>query len=139
MGRVALSLGVWSGVWVFWAFVSRNNQASPALLVIATTLLVGGCALAVHLNHGLWIPRLLRAGRPGRYALALGATLLGIAFVVAGSIHVAYDVLWGPDPLRFGWWANLGMDALFVSVHVLVAAGARALRAGWREKGRHGF
>ena len=127
MGRVLLHLGVWSGVWAFWAFVSQDNQASPTLLVIATTLLVGGSALAVYLNHGLWIPRLLRVGRTRNYVLALGVTLLGIAIGVAGSIHVAYDVLWGPDPLRFGWWANLGMDALFVSVHVLAASGARVL------------
>lgn len=127
VGGVAFHLGVWSAVWVFWAFVSRNNQASPTLLVIATTLLVGGSALAVSLNHRVWIPRLLRTGRPWRYALALVASLLVIALGVAGGIHVAYDVLWGPDPLRFGWWANLGMDALFVSVHVLAAAGARAL------------
>ena len=124
-----MRLGIWSGLWAFWAFVSRNNQATPALLVIATTLLVGGSALAVHANHGLWIPRLLRAGHPLRYATALGATLLVITFAVVVGIQEAYDLLWGPDPLRFGFWENVGLDFLFVSVHVLAAAAGRAL---WR-------
>lgn len=115
------------GVWAFWAFVSRNNQATPTLLVIATTLLVGGSALGVYANHLLWIPRLLRRGHPLRYAAALGATLLVLTLAVVLGIQLAYDVLWGPDPLRFGFWTNVGMDFLFVSLHVLLAAGAVAL------------
>jgi heme/copper-type cytochrome/quinol oxidase subunit 3 len=93
---------IWSGLWASWAFVSRNNQATLPLLVIATTL---------------------------------GAMLLVITLAVVVGIQAAYDVLWGPDPLRFGFWTNVGLDFLFVSLHVLVAAGAVAL---FTRKGRGG-
>ncbi|WNG49380.1 hypothetical protein F0U60_38620 [Archangium minus] len=124
--RARTHLLAWGIIWAVWAFISRNNQASLPLLVIATTLLVGCSALAVYANHGLWIPRLLRRGRPLLYAAVLGATLLVLTFLVVLGIQAAYDILWEPDPLRFGFWTNVAMDFLFISFHVLAAAGVLA-------------
>jgi hypothetical protein len=52
--------------------------------------------------------------------------LLALACTVA--IHVVYEILSGPDPARYGFRANFGMEFGLVASHVrLIAAGIRLL------------
>ncbi|MBA4115579.1 MAG: hypothetical protein H0X71_03910 [Rubrobacter sp.] len=65
--------------------------------------------------------------------LSVVVTVAVLAFVVVLLIQVVYDVLWGPDPARFGFWTNLFHDGILTTVHLVVATGiiriAIALRA----------
>ncbi len=38
-------------------------------------------------------------------------------------IQVVYDVLWGPDPARFGFWTNFLYHGILTTVHLVVATG----------------
>lgn len=127
----------WAALWGFWAFVSRHNHPSLLLDVAATTLLVATFALAVYAHHLILIPCFLRRGRIAAYlaALLLVTALLSLACTLL--ISLVYDVLWGPDPLRFGFATNLVMELFGVVLHlVAVAAGVwlwTTIRGEWPE------
>ena len=36
-------------------------------------------------------------------------------------IQKAYDLLWGPDVRRFGFWVNYGLDFAGMALHLLAA------------------
>jgi hypothetical protein len=42
--------------------------------------------------------------------------------------------LWGPDPLRFGFWFNLASDGFGIILHLAVATGVLRLARGWRRR-----
>jgi hypothetical protein len=42
--------------------------------------------------------------------------------MVVSLIQVVYDVLWGPDPARFGFWTNFLYHGTLTTVHLVVAA-----------------
>ena len=53
-----------------------------------------------------------------------------LALACTAAIHVAYDLLWGPDPARFGFLTNFAMEFALVAFHVaVVAIGVRVFRA----------
>ena len=88
-----------------------------------SALLVATFAAAVYANHLWLIPRLWRRRRfDAAYAAALLLVMGLLALACTAAIHVAYDVLWGPDPARFGFLINFGMEFALVAFHVLVVA-----------------
>ena len=56
----------------------------------------------------------------------LGTALAAALFVVANALTIVavvaissvYDLLWGPDPRRFGFWVNYGLDLTGMCVHL---------------------
>ena len=109
----------WFGLWLFWFVVSRHNHPTLVLDAIATAVLVSAVALAVYANHFWLRPRLWRAKRFTEYALAMLVALGVLALGCVLLIQQVYDLLWGPDPRRFGFWANLGLDFSGLAIHVL--------------------
>lgn len=107
---------LWSLVLAFWLVVSRSNHPTLLLNLLSTSILVV-CSAA---SFGVW-----NAGFRGKsWAIRLllrsaGTVSFGIAAAVI--IHVVYDVIHGPDPLRFSPLANVIMDIAFVGIHVLLA------------------
>ena len=79
-------------------------------------------AAAVYANHLWLIPRLWSRRRFDGYAAALLLVMGLLALACTAAIHVVYDVLWGPDPARFGFLVNSGMEFALVAFHVLVVA-----------------
>ena len=75
-------------------------------------------------NHLLLTPRLWRRRRYAAFGAALLFVMGLLALACTAAIHVAYDLLWGPDPARFGFRTNLAMEFALVAFHVAaVAAG----------------
>ncbi|HYW08968.1 MAG TPA: hypothetical protein VE913_18560 [Longimicrobium sp.] len=96
----------------------------PTLLInaLATSLLFASFAVAVYINHLVLIPRLLNADRPAPYVVALLLTMVGVTLAAVLGIQFVYDLLWGPDPLRYGFWFNFASDFTGTLLHVVGAA-----------------
>jgi hypothetical protein len=115
-------LVAWAALWGFWVFVSRHNHPNLRLNAIASALLVATFAAAVYANHLWLIPRLWSRRRFDGYAAASLLVMGLLALACTAAIHVVYDVLWGPDPARFGFQVNSGMEFALVAFHVLMVA-----------------
>jgi hypothetical protein len=120
----------WVALWGFWVVVSRHNHPSLVLNAVASALLVATFAGTVHLNQLRLIPRLWDARRFTVYGGALLLAMGGLALACTAAIHIVYDLLWGPDPARFGFWTNFGMEFVLIAIHVLVASASIWL-IGW--------
>ncbi len=118
----------WLALWGFWVFASRHNHPNLRLNAVASTFLVATLAAAVYANHLWLIPRLWRRRRYAAYGAALLLAMGLLALACTAAIHLAYDLLWGPDPARFGFMTNFAMEFALVAFHVaVVAVGAWSL------------
>jgi hypothetical protein len=115
-------VAAWIALWGFWVLISGRNHPNLLINAVATALLVTTFAAAVYANHLWLIPRYSRNGRVGAYATALVVVMTSLALACAAAIRLVYDALWGPDPLRFGFWANFGMELAGVAIHVIAVA-----------------
>ncbi len=65
--------------------------------------------------------------------MSLLAAMNVLTIVVVLLIQVVYDVLWGPDPNRFGFCTNFLYGSILIMVHLAIATWiirlARALGA----------
>jgi hypothetical protein len=119
----------WTALWGFWVFVSRHNHPNLRLNAVASALLVATFAAAVYANHLWLIPRFWRRRRHAAYGASLLLVMGLLALACTAAIHVAYDLLWGPDPARFGFLTNFAMEFALVAFHVaVVAIGVRVFR-----------
>jgi hypothetical protein len=119
----------WTALWGFWVFVSRHNHPNLRLNAVASALLVATFAAAVYANHLWLIPRFWRRRRYAAYGASLLLVMGLLALACTAAIHVAYDLLWGPDPARFGFLTNFAMEFALVAFHVaVVAIGVRIFR-----------
>ena len=112
----------WAALWGFWVFVSRHNHPNLRLNAIASGLLVATFAAVVYANHLWLVPRLWKGRCHAAYAAALLLVMGLLAIACTVAIHVVHDVPWEPDPARFGFLTNLGMEFALVAIHVLVIA-----------------
>jgi len=112
----------WIALWGFWVVVSRHNHPNLGINALATALLVTTFAAAVYANHLWLLPRYRRDGRFAAYATALPVVMASLSLACAAAIRLVYDALWGPDPLRFGFWTNFGMELAGVAIHVFAVA-----------------
>ncbi len=67
---------------------------------------------------------------------AIATALLLAAFAAdVVAIKTVYDIFWGPDPRRFGFGVNSGLEFAGMTLHLLFAAVVvRLLRRGLRGK-----
>ncbi|WP_165220653.1 hypothetical protein [Aquisphaera insulae] len=128
--RIAHRALAWAAVLGFWVIVSRDNHPTLGLNVLASLLLVITFAAAVHINHRALIPRYWVTRRYVAYGGMLLLAMGLLALACTAAIHVLYDALRGPDPARFGFLANLGMEFALVAFHVLAARVVRWLWGG---------
>jgi hypothetical protein len=108
--RIFLHGAAWSGVFVFWLLATRNHHPTWTIALLATAVLVAAFALAVYVNALLLLPGLARARRWSGYAVGLLATVIILDLAAVLLIQFIYDRLWGPDPLRYGFWFNAASE-----------------------------
>ena len=120
----------WLSAFIFWLITTTAYHPSWVLRFLSTSVLVFFSAVF--------------ACRFTPSKLTINQVLLSVVALVASGIvaalliHVAYDVLHGPDPLRFTLASNIVMDTTFIFVNTLVAfvlAGVVSYatgRATWR-------
>ncbi len=116
-------IAVWTGLWGFWGVVSRNNHPTLLLNGLATGLLLVAYAAAIYVNWRVLVPRYWRPGRFPTYWASLLLVMNALTVLDVVAIKEVYDVLWGPDPDRFGFWVNYGLEFAGMSLHLLAAAG----------------
>jgi hypothetical protein len=128
-----LQITLWLGIYAAWFYSTRQFHPTLSLELLATGVLVAASAIAVYINTLVLVPRLFRPGSRWKYWGALTATILLLDLLAVLSIQFAYDRIWGPDPLRFGFWFNMASDGFIIALHVAGAAGlgvlARMVRA----------
>lgn len=121
MKRVLCHFALWLAVFGGWVAVSRDHHPTLLLNALASAVLVAASAVAVYANALVLRPRYIQKRRGWRYALELALTVMVLDLVSVLAIQWLYDMLWGPDPLRYGFWMNIGLEAGFIGLHVAVA------------------
>ena len=124
--KVATHLAVWSAVFVAWLLVTRPYHPTPLIWVLATAILVAASASAVYVHRHYVLNGFRRHRSWARYAASLVVLVALLDLAAVLLIQLVYDVLWGPDPNRFGFWFNFGSDGFIIALHLLGAA-----CAGW--------
>lgn len=119
--RIILHVAVWSGVFLFWLLVTRGHHPSLTIALSATAVLVSSFALAVYANLLFLLPRLARRRLWLQYFISLLAIVAALDLTAVMLIQFIYDRLWGPDPLRYGFWFNIASDGLGIAVHLAAA------------------
>ncbi|MDB5352737.1 MAG: hypothetical protein JWN86_3984 [Planctomycetota bacterium] len=112
----------WVVIYVFWLITLRAYHPTWSVAAWATLLLVLFYAAAVTL--ALYPLARLRSRRgPAISLAALLAVEAALTLAIVPAIQIVYDLLWHPDPRRFGFWTNVWTDFAGMNVHVLIAAG----------------
>ena len=119
---------IWLADWSVSVVLTRGHHPTWAINAVATACLIGACAAAVYANGLVLVPRLLKRRRLARYLAALITTTLVAASAGVVVIQAAYDVMWGPDPARYGFAFNVATDWLAVVLHVAAAMTLVGLR-----------
>jgi hypothetical protein len=119
--RVALHATVWLCVFSFFLLATRQYHPTLIIAISATSILVAVSALAVYINSLLLLPRFARRRLWGQYIVLLLATVIILDLIAVQTIQAIYDWLWGPDPMRFGFWFNVMSDGFIIAVHLLIA------------------
>ncbi len=130
--RIFLHVAIWSGVFTFWLLATRNHHPTLTIAASATAVLVAAFALAVYANHLFLLPGFARRRLWIQYAVALLLTIAVLDLAAVLLIQFIYDHLWGPDPLRYGFWFNVASEGALIIIHLAAAMGlmwvARYLR-----------
>lgn len=127
MSRAAVHLAAWAALYGVWLVVTRGNQPSWPVAVVATAILVGAAAAAVYADWYALRPRLAARGRWAAYALGLLAVVALLTFPTVVAIQLVYDAMGVPQEGRFGFWTNVGYEAAWLAVHLAGAAVVRRL------------
>jgi|ERR1044071_2980058 hypothetical protein len=121
--RIFLHIAIWSGVFIFWLLTTRNHHPTLTIAILATAVLVAAFALAVYVNHLFLLPRFARHRLWLQYALSLVITVAVLDLAAVLLIQFIYDRLWGPDPLRYGFWFNVASEGVLIIIHLAAAMG----------------
>ncbi len=130
--RIFLHVAIWSGVFIFWLLSTRNHHPTLTIAIMATAVLVIAFALAVYVNHLFLLPAFARRRLWLQYSVSLLVTIAVLDLAAVLLIQFIYDRLWGPDPLRYGFWFNVASEGALIIFHLAAAMGlmwvARYLR-----------
>lgn len=119
--RVALHIIVWLGVFVFWLVATRQYHPTLSIALSATAVLVSVSAVAVYVNSVFLLPRFASRRLWLSYAASLLGTIIVLDLIAVPLIQFIYDLLWKPDPLRFGFWFNFLSDGFIIFLHIAIA------------------
>lgn len=108
---------LWTAIAIAWLIQSRPYHPSAGLWIGATALLIVCSIAAERLGSKLT--------QQWRVLWLVYWILLGV--LAAASIHILYDVIHGPDPLRFPFLLNCIMDSIIVMMNCLAIVGCRWL------------
>jgi hypothetical protein len=132
--RTFLHVAVWSGVFTFWLIATRRHHPTLTIAILATAVLVAAFALAVYVNALLLRPRYSRLWL--QYAVLLVATVAVLDLGAVLLIQFIYDRLWGPDPLRYGFWFNVASEGVLITIHLAAAMGVMRLAKHLRRRSK---
>jgi hypothetical protein len=121
--RIFLHVAIWSGVFIFWLLATRNHHPTLTIAMLATAVLVAAFALAVYTNALLLLPRFAHRRLWLQYTVSLLVTIAVLDLAAVLLIQFIYDHLWGPDPMRYGFWFNVASEGVLIIFHLAAAMG----------------
>jgi hypothetical protein len=119
--RIILHLGLWSGVFAFWLFVTRSYHPTLTVAAAATAVLVSAFALAVYINALFLRPRFAKRRLWLRYVATLLATIAVLDLIAVLLIQLLYDLAGVPREVRYGFRFNMESDGAGIILHVAAA------------------
>jgi hypothetical protein len=125
--RAWVHLAVWVGLYAVWLVVTRGNQPTLPVAVVATFVLVATAAVAVYADWYVLRPRFAARGKWGAYVVGLIAVVVVLTFPTVQLIQWVYDAADVPKEGRFGFWTNVGYEAAWYAVHLAGGAAVRAV------------
>jgi hypothetical protein len=120
---------LWVGIFIGWLLATSQFHPTLLIAVLATAILVAASALAVYINQHALQTKFARHQLWLRYVVWLIVVVTALDLLAVISIQRMYDLLWGPDPNRFGFWFNLGSDGFIIVLHLI-----GAICVGWGVK-----
>jgi hypothetical protein len=132
--RIFLHVVIWSGVFTFWLLATRGHHPTLTIALSATAILVAAFALAVYINGIFLLPRFAHRRLWLQYAVSLFLTVAVLDLSAVMLIQFIYDYLWGPDPLRYGFWFNVASEGVLIIIHLAAAMGIMWLARYLRRK-----
>jgi hypothetical protein len=117
----AYHVALWVCIFIGWLLATRQYHPTSLIAVLATAVLVSASALAVYINKQALQTRFARHRSWTIYAVSLIALVTTLDLFAVISIQLIYDLLWGPDPNRFGFWFNIGSDGFIIVLHLIAA------------------
>lgn len=121
--RITLHVAIWLAVFIFWLWATRNHHPTLTIAILATAILVTAFAIAVYVNSLFLLPRFARRRLWLQYTVALLITIAVLDLAAVFLIQFIYERLWGPDPLRYGFWFNVASEAALIIFHLAAAIG----------------
>ena len=134
--RILLHVAIWSGVFIFWLVTTRNHHPTLTIALSATAVLVAAFALAVYINGLFLLPRFARRRLWLQYGVSLLVTIIILDLAAVLLIQFIYDYLWGPDPLRYGFWFNVASEGVLIIIHLAAAMGVMWLAKYLRRRSK---
>lgn len=125
--RTWTHVAVWVVLYAVWLVVTRGNQPTLPVAVVATFLLVATAAAAVYADWYVLRPRFAARRKWGAYAAGLVAVVAALTFPTVQAIQWVYDAAGVPVEIRFGFWQNVGFEAAWYAAHLAGAAVVRAV------------
>jgi hypothetical protein len=119
--RIIFHLMVWSGVYAFWLFFTRQHHPTLKAAAAATFVLVSAFALAVYANALFLRPGFAKRGLWLRYLAALAATVALLDLYAVLMIQLLYDLAGVPREGRYGFGFNMASDGAGIIIHVAAA------------------
>jgi hypothetical protein len=119
--RVMLHIVVWLGVFAFWLVLTRQHHPTWIVAALATAVLVSAFAVAVYVNSLSLLPGFAKRRRWLKYFGALLAVVVLLDLAAVLLIQLIYDLLWGADANRYGFWFNMASDGAGIIVHVVAS------------------
>ena len=125
--RAWVHLAVWVWLYAVWLVVTRANQPTLPVAVVATFLLVATAAVAVYADWYVLRPLFAARRQWGAYVAGLVAVVAAVTFPTVIAIQWVYDAADVPKVGRFGFWTNVGYEAAWYAVHLAGGATVRAV------------
>ena len=119
--RVLLQTIAWCAVFGFWFLISRDHHPTLFIDALVTLVLVLVSASCFYFNALVLQPQYARSGSWLLYVGLLITIILVMDLAAVLIIQAVYDHLWGPDPLRYGFWTNVLYETVFIVLHIIGA------------------
>jgi hypothetical protein len=126
---VLTHLALWLVIFACWLVATRHFHPTLLIAVLATGVFVAASASAVYISR-----RIASESSRLRYIILLAVVVILLDLVAVITIQLIYDMLWGPDQNRFGFWFNIASDGFIIVLHLVGAAMARHVMRRWRRQ-----
>ena len=117
-----IHITIWAVIFTIFLYSTLNYHPTFLIAVLASSILISASAFVVYLNRNILFVNFQKNRSITYYFVLLLVSILATDLIAVLSIQLIYDVLWGPDQNRFGFWYNFMSDGAIICFFVFGAA-----------------